>query len=297
MEGCPCDDEIERPQNKIELISGDDSWREVGLRFKWTEPAQPSDNNVTLGEPIRLRVAVEAKKDVSDAEEEISAFCWTNTRFAENRCGLWKDIKLFENPKCRCEGPLGVVTHVYQGSLAPDVENSYRITFNVKWKQFMVWANYFQIDGMLHVSRNHTSGEIQMNVPVNFPCDYDIQHGDTRCVWVPDPTQGPPGNVPPPDMSRGPVQELQRQESFQTESSEGCLEYEGDHVIEVRIQALDYCGTPLDSKTDGERPDTVLAARNSLRTVLVLKYSTIMDGNKIKVSSNRIPVHPVFIKA
>ncbi|KAK3708200.1 hypothetical protein RRG08_023611 [Elysia crispata] len=202
MHSCPEDDEIERPRNMMEMVNGDDAWKEIGLRIKWTEPSLPSDFNVTLGQPLRLRVCVEAKKDVSDSGDEISAFCWTNVRFAENTCGLWKDIKLFENPKCRCENPAGVISHVFQGSLAPARDDVYRITFNVKWKQFMVWANYFQVDTLVFVSQNFTDdGQIPLSVPVNFPCDHNLEHGDTRDLSMPDPTKGSVPAVPAPYFS------------------------------------------------------------------------------------------------
>ncbi|GFO10186.1 hypothetical protein PoB_003669100 [Plakobranchus ocellatus] len=172
---CPTDKEIERPRNLMEMVSSDASWRELGLRIKWTEPKLPSDANIHLGEPVRVRLAVEAKKDVSESGEEIMAFCWTNLKFSENHCGVWKDIKMHENPKCRSEGPQGVVTHVYQGSLAPDIDDTFRITFNVKWKKFMVWANQFQVDGRLSVSRSpRPEGEV--DAPVIFVICYSIEY-------------------------------------------------------------------------------------------------------------------------
>ena len=81
MEGCPGNTEVERPQNLMEMVSSENSWRELGFRIKWTEPPVPSSFSMTLGEPLRLRVAVEAKRDISDSQEELAAFCWTNVRF------------------------------------------------------------------------------------------------------------------------------------------------------------------------------------------------------------------------
>ncbi|RUS78540.1 hypothetical protein EGW08_013683 [Elysia chlorotica] len=101
---------------------------------------------------------------------------------------MWKDIKLFENPKCRNESPPGVMSLVFCGSLAPVSESAYRVTFNVKWKQFMIWANKFQVDTVLHVTQGNED-EVPLSVPINFPCGQNPAHGDSRDSAMPDPSR------------------------------------------------------------------------------------------------------------
>ncbi|CAG5132640.1 unnamed protein product [Candidula unifasciata] len=148
---CPSDPEEKRPKNFIEAISGDESWSTFGIRVKWTDPVVPGNLKLPIGQQVTLRLCVETRKGFNIVPESLSAWCWTHIRAEDNPCGTWREIRLHHNPKCTIVDEHGHTSHVFQSSVVPTADDLYRLTFNIKYGQVMIWANYFQVDNMVDV--------------------------------------------------------------------------------------------------------------------------------------------------
>ncbi|GFR69079.1 hypothetical protein ElyMa_002040300 [Elysia marginata] len=151
--GCPENEEIERPRNYVEMISGIDTWAMYGIRISATDPDNHGSLSVNLGSPVVLRVAVQVMRDPQKAPQCIFAYCWTNIKTEDNPCGIWKEIFL---PFIPCEsstvhGDENILQYIYQGYVMPINSSTYRVTFLLKWNHLMVWLNDFRDDGFVNV--------------------------------------------------------------------------------------------------------------------------------------------------
>ncbi|KAK3758305.1 hypothetical protein RRG08_004126 [Elysia crispata] len=86
-------------------------------------------------------MCVEVKQSSGIKPELIMANCWTNMKTLCNPCGTWKDIPMLYQCDSSCEGEYGICRYVYSISLTPTVDDAYKLTFNITWRDILIWAN------------------------------------------------------------------------------------------------------------------------------------------------------------
>ncbi|RUS78543.1 hypothetical protein EGW08_013686 [Elysia chlorotica] len=153
MAGCSQRADIERPMRYVEVVNGNETWFEYGLRMRSTYPENDGSTVARVGTPLSLRVCVDVRRDPQRAPQCIHVFCWTNIRTDDNPCGIWKEIHLPLNPSVSSpvDGYEDLLQYVYEGSLVPSASDSYRLTFLLKWNHILLWHNGFMDDGFVDV--------------------------------------------------------------------------------------------------------------------------------------------------
>ncbi|GFS22607.1 hypothetical protein ElyMa_001620200 [Elysia marginata] len=124
-----------------EFCSGMGTWDTYGIRIKWTDPVAPGDITVWRDYPILVKVCVEVTPASGIKPDMIMANCCTNMKTFCNPCGTWKDIPLLYQNESSSEGDYGLCRYVYSMSLTPTVDDKFKLTFNITWRNIIIWAN------------------------------------------------------------------------------------------------------------------------------------------------------------
>ena len=78
--GCHEDPEYHRPKRYLEVLNGEDTWHQYGIRIVGTDPEIPSSGFAEVGHPLNLRVFVEVRRDPQKAPQCVFATCWTHIK-------------------------------------------------------------------------------------------------------------------------------------------------------------------------------------------------------------------------
>ncbi|KAK3708197.1 hypothetical protein RRG08_023608 [Elysia crispata] len=148
---CPSDVEIERPRYFKESITGSHTWKLHGVRIQYTNPRSPGTSVVRVGTPLKVELGVEVKACSCLSGDTITAFMWTPMKTMCNPCGTWKDLPLHLQPDKSTVDECGNKRFVYSSTLTPVESDTFRLTFNVKFGNHMIWANNYGDDNFVGV--------------------------------------------------------------------------------------------------------------------------------------------------
>ncbi|GFN77786.1 hypothetical protein PoB_000429200 [Plakobranchus ocellatus] len=138
---CPPPVYSQRSKRFQEFYSGPCTWEAYGIRIKWTDPAAPGTCTVLLDHPVLLKLCVEVKPSSGLTPDMLSANCWTHMKTLCSPCGTWKDIPLRFQNDASSVGEFGISRYVYSVCLTPTECATVKLSFNVSWNNFLIWAN------------------------------------------------------------------------------------------------------------------------------------------------------------
>ncbi|GFO10187.1 hypothetical protein PoB_003669200 [Plakobranchus ocellatus] len=148
---CPSDVEAERPKYFTESITGEGTWKQYGVRIQYTDPVSPGTSSTKVGKPLTVTLGLEVKESCCLTGDVITAYMWTHMKTMCNPCGTWKDLPLHFQPDQSSIGECNVKRYVYKSTVTPTEDDVFRLTFNVKWGNIMIWANNYGDDNMLYI--------------------------------------------------------------------------------------------------------------------------------------------------
>ncbi|XP_005097916.2 uncharacterized protein LOC101861279 [Aplysia californica] len=143
--------EAERPQGYREYQSGDTSWDALGMRIKWTVPEVPGESVVHMLDPLCFKLCLECKKPVP--LRDVSAWAWTCLYHTDNSEGIYREIRLPYVENSRQWDDNGVTTYLFSAVVFPTHTDDFRLTYNIKFRDSMIWVDKFQTDHIVTVLR------------------------------------------------------------------------------------------------------------------------------------------------